>query len=92
MLAPIAELDSRPGDERRHRSGDEHLAGVGGGHDPGRDVHGDPADVVTEKLDLTGVQAYAQLQAERFYRGLCSATHHFVYGDIQPDYFVFNNP
>jgi len=31
-------------------------------------------------------------EAERFYRGLCSATHHFVYGDIQPDYFVFNNP
>src|SRR5262249_45801060 len=21
-----------------------------------------------------------------------SATHHFVYGDIQPDYFMFNNP
>jgi excinuclease ABC subunit A len=31
-------------------------------------------------------------EAARFYRGLCSATHHFVYGDIQPDYFVFNNP
>jgi excinuclease ABC subunit A len=30
--------------------------------------------------------------AERFYQGLCSATHHFVYGDIQPDYFVFNLP
>ena len=23
---------------------------------------------------------------------LCSATHHFVYGDIGPDYFMFNNP
>jgi excinuclease ABC subunit A len=30
--------------------------------------------------------------AERFYRGLCSRTHHFVYGDIQPEYFMFNNP
>jgi excinuclease ABC subunit A len=30
--------------------------------------------------------------AEQFYRGLCSATHHFAYGDIGPDYFVFNNP
>ena len=30
--------------------------------------------------------------AARFYKGLCSATHHFVYGDIGPDYFVFNNP
>ncbi|MCW5971295.1 MAG: excinuclease ABC subunit UvrA [Blastocatellales bacterium] len=29
---------------------------------------------------------------ERFYRNLCSATHHFVYGDIAPDYFMFNNP
>jgi excinuclease ABC subunit A len=27
-----------------------------------------------------------------FYRGLCSRTHHLVYGDIQPDYFVFNLP
>jgi excinuclease ABC subunit A len=31
-------------------------------------------------------------QAERFYRGLCSTTHHFVFGDVGPDYFVFNNP
>jgi excinuclease ABC subunit A len=30
--------------------------------------------------------------AERFYRGLCSKTHRFVYGDIQPEYFMFNNP
>ena len=22
----------------------------------------------------------------------CSKTHHFVYGDIQPEYFMFNNP
>jgi excinuclease ABC subunit A len=28
----------------------------------------------------------------RFYERLCSPTHHFVYGDIGPDYFVFNNP
>ena len=25
-------------------------------------------------------------------RDLGSATHHFVYGDIQPEFFVFNNP
>jgi excinuclease ABC subunit A len=31
-------------------------------------------------------------ETQRFYRALCSATHHFVYGDISPDYFVFNNP
>ena len=31
-------------------------------------------------------------QADRFYRSLCSDTHHFVYGEIGPEYFVFNNP
>src|SRR5687768_3325397 len=31
-------------------------------------------------------------EAERFYKGLCSATHHFVYGDIGPEFFVFNKP
>ena len=30
--------------------------------------------------------------AARFYQGVCSPTHHFVYGEIGPDYFVFNNP
>ncbi len=30
--------------------------------------------------------------SERFYDALCSATHHFVYGDIGPSYFVFNDP
>jgi len=38
------------------------------------------------------VKGAAKAESERFYRGLCSRTHHFVYGDIQPDYFVFNNP
>jgi excinuclease ABC subunit A len=27
-----------------------------------------------------------------FHAALGSATHHFVYGDISPEYFVFNNP
>ena len=31
-------------------------------------------------------------QIEQFYAGLCSKTHHFVYGDVQPEFFVFNNP
>src|SRR5690349_18603467 len=31
-------------------------------------------------------------EAERFYGTLCSPTHHFVYGDIGPAYFVFNDP
>src|SRR5690349_3360212 len=29
---------------------------------------------------------------EKFYRGLLSPTHHFVYGGIEPEYFMFNNP
>jgi excinuclease ABC subunit A len=31
-------------------------------------------------------------EAQRFYDAVCSQTHHVVYGDIGPDYFVFNNP
>ncbi len=34
----------------------------------------------------------SKAQAERFYQGLCSPTHHFVYGGIEPEYFMFNNP
>jgi excinuclease ABC subunit A len=34
----------------------------------------------------------SKADAERFYKGLSSRTHHFVYGEIGPDYFVFNNP
>src|SRR5260370_1355103 len=38
------------------------------------------------------VKGASKAEAERFYRGLCSPTHHFVYGDVAPEYFVFNNP
>jgi excinuclease ABC subunit A len=38
------------------------------------------------------VKGADKTQAEKFYRGLCSATQHFVYGDIAPEFFVFNNP
>ena len=43
---------------------------------------------------LLQVEVDFRLKAEatRFYGGLTSRTHHFVYGDIGPDYFVFNNP
>jgi excinuclease ABC subunit A len=43
-------------------------------------------------LQVHIVKGASRAEAERFYRGLCSATHHFVYGDIAPEYFVFNNP
>src|SRR5687767_13220955 len=38
------------------------------------------------------VKGVSKAEAERFYRGLCSATHHFVYGDVAPEWFVFNKP
>src|SRR4051812_4676268 len=38
------------------------------------------------------VKGASKAEAERFYRGLGSATHHFVYGDIGPECFVFNKP
>jgi excinuclease ABC subunit A len=34
----------------------------------------------------------SKAEAQRFYGGICSATHHFVYGNIQPEFFQFNNP
>ena len=43
-------------------------------------------------LQVEIVKGAGKAEAERFYRGLCSRTHHFVYGDIQPEYFMFNNP
>jgi excinuclease ABC subunit A len=43
-------------------------------------------------LQIHIVKGTTKTDAERFYRGLCSKTHHFVYGDIQPEYFMFNNP
>jgi excinuclease ABC subunit A len=43
-------------------------------------------------LQVHIVKGAGKAEAERFYRGLCSKTHRFVYGDIQPEYFMFNNP
>jgi excinuclease ABC subunit A len=43
-------------------------------------------------LQVQIVKGVSKAEAERFYRGLCTKTHHFVYGDIQPEYFMFNNP
>ncbi len=43
-------------------------------------------------LQVHIVKGAARAEAERFYRALCSKTYHFVYGNIQPEYFMFNNP
>ena len=34
----------------------------------------------------------SKADAEKFYRSISSDTHHFIYGDIQPEFFQFNNP
>src|SRR5262249_23582021 len=43
-------------------------------------------------LQLQILKGAGKAEAQHFYRGICSPTHHFVYGDIAPEYFVFNNP
>jgi excinuclease ABC subunit A len=43
-------------------------------------------------LQLQVVKGASKAEAERVYKGLCSPTHHFVYGDIGPEFFMFNNP
>ncbi len=43
-------------------------------------------------LQLHVAKGVSKTDAERFYRSCCSPTHHFVYGDVGPAYFVFNLP
>src|SRR5437762_1082208 len=43
-------------------------------------------------IQLHVVKVASNAETVRFYEGVCSATHHFVYGDIGPAYFVFNDP
>ena len=43
-------------------------------------------------MQLHVAKGATKAEAERFYRTIGSATHHFVYGDIGPSYFVFNDP
>ncbi len=43
-------------------------------------------------LSLAVGKGASKAEKARFYQDLCSGTHRFVYGDIGPDYFMFNNP
>ncbi len=43
-------------------------------------------------LQVEVLKGASKAETEKFYRGLCSKQHHLVYGDIQPEYFMFNNP
>src|SRR5947209_5098810 len=39
-------------------------------------------------MQIDVLKGASKAEAERFYKGLCSATHHFVYGGIEPEYFM----
>ncbi|MGA3023128.1 MAG: excinuclease ABC subunit UvrA [Bryobacteraceae bacterium] len=43
-------------------------------------------------MQIQVLKGASKNEAGRFYKGLCSATHHHVYGGIEPEYFMFNNP
>jgi excinuclease ABC subunit A len=43
-------------------------------------------------LQVQVAKGAGKAESEWFYRGLCSPTHHFVYGDVEPEHFVFNKP
>jgi excinuclease ABC subunit A len=43
-------------------------------------------------MQVQVLEGAGKAQAERFYKGVASPTHHFVYGGIGPEYFMFNNP
>ena len=43
-------------------------------------------------MQLNVLKGASKAECERALRTVTSATHRFVYGDIQPDYFMFNNP
>jgi excinuclease ABC subunit A len=43
-------------------------------------------------MQLHVLRGASKSETERFYKALCSPTHHFVYGGIEPEYFMFNNP
>jgi excinuclease ABC subunit A len=43
-------------------------------------------------LQVEVIKGPSKAEVQRFYAGVCSATHHFVYGDVAPEYFQFNNP
>jgi excinuclease ABC subunit A len=43
-------------------------------------------------LQVEILEGARKAAAAGFYSALCSRTHHFVYGEILPEFFMFNNP
>jgi hypothetical protein len=70
---PILEPDPRARHQILHGRGDDHLTGGGKRGQAGGDGHRDPAHIVAEQLDLAGVQAGPDLQAQRRDRPLDGA-------------------
>src|SRR6266446_4491040 len=68
MDAVLHEAQARSRDQILQSAGDQHLARVRRGGHAGADVHGDAAHVVAPQLALAGVQAGADLEAERAHR------------------------
>ena len=48
--------------------------------------------LVGDGLMQVQVLKASRTDSERFYKALCSPTHRFVYGGIEPEFFMFNNP
>ena len=64
MLSALVELDSRARDEVFDRPRDQDLAGGGQGRHPGRDVDGEPAEVVAANLAFSGVEPDPKLDPD----------------------------
>ncbi len=43
-------------------------------------------------MQLEILKGVSKAEADRFFKQLCSPKRHFVYGGIEPEYFMFNNP
>jgi excinuclease ABC subunit A len=43
-------------------------------------------------LQVHVTKGAGKAETERFYKGISSAAHHLIYGDIGPAFFVFNDP
>jgi len=43
-------------------------------------------------MQIEVIKGASKAEAERCYKSLCSPTHRFVYGGVEPEYFMFNNP
>jgi len=43
-------------------------------------------------MQIEVLKGASKAEAERFYKALLSPTHHLVYGGIEPEFFMFNNP